>query len=424
MKKVFLMVFVVGMLVLAISVVQAQNVTTITYGYWMSEEASIINAEVAVFNKDNPDIKVVAELVASSSTGNYWTKLQTMLSAGSCWDVFEISPIYFKDFVNLGVLQDLTPYIKKDNFDLSVYPPANLGEFEINGHYYSLPTFMDTVGVYYNIEDFEKAGLKLPSYDWTWSEFVADAKALTIKDSSGKVLRYGVDSYYSDQTVLYPLGLSAGATLFDYEHNRVNFNSPQMIYVFKQLIDLENAGYAAPMTPINQVSNYFTSGTLAAMQLNGQWMFGYYTTALGFKWGFAPMPIIDPNSKYRSITNSIGPAMWSGSKHKEAAWKFIKFVSEKQGQTMLGESGTVIPTYKGLSDLWVNAFKDTEYYKYAQIAAETINLAQHYPVFAGQSQWQNIWKIGYTQILAGQQPVDYLNQLNTEINNIIQQSSK
>jgi len=28
------------------------------------------------------------------------------------------------------------------------------------------------------------------------SEFVADAKALTIKDSSGKVLRYGVDSLY------------------------------------------------------------------------------------------------------------------------------------------------------------------------------------------------------------------------------------
>ncbi len=419
MKKLVLLL-VVGMIVFSFLTAQAQTPIHITYGYWMSEEASTINVEVALFNKTHPNIQVTAELIP---WGDYWTKLQTSLAAGTCWDVFEMSPIYFRDFVNLGALVDLTPYINKDHFDLSVYPKANLEEFEVNGKYYSLPTFMDTVGVYYNIDDFEKAGLKLPTFDWTWSEFVADAKALTIKDSSGKIVRYGVDSLNSDQTVLYPLALSAGATnLFDYENNRVNFDSPQMMYVFKELINLENNGYAAPPTPINGVSSYFTSGKMAAMQFNGQWMFGYYAQTLGFKWGFAPIPIMDPNSKYRSITNSIGPVVWSGSAHKEAAWEFVKFISDKEAQTILGKTGTVIPTYKGLSDLWVNSFKGTIYYPYAEIAAETVSLAQHYPVFAGQSQWENTWTMGFTQILAGQQPVGYLKQLNTQINNIIQES--
>jgi multiple sugar transport system substrate-binding protein len=421
MRKSFLMVAVMGILVLAALVVQAQNPVKITYGYWMSEEASTINAEIAVFEKIHPDIKVQAELVP---WGSYWTKLQTALTAGTCWDVFEISPIYFKDYVNLGVVTDLTPYIKRDNFDLSVYPTANLKEFEINGHYYSLPTFMDTVGVYYNIEDFEKAGLKLPTFNWTWSEFVKDVKALTIKDSSGKVLRYGVDSLNADQSVLFPLGFSAGATLFDYKHNKVNFDCPQMVYVFKQLVALEKGGYAAPPVPVGQVSSYFTSGKLAAMQFNGQWMFGYYAKTLGFKWGFAPIPIMDPNSKYRSITNSIGPLIYSGSQHKDAAWEFVKFISGKQAQTMLGKTGTVIPTYKGLSDLWLNSFKNTEFYPYAKVAVKTLTFADHYPVFAGQSHWENIWTMGFTQILAGQKSIDYLKQINTQVNNIIQQSNE
>src|SRR5215469_16869889 len=49
----------------------------------------------------------------------------------------------------------------------------------VNGKVIGVPALVDNLAVVYNKTLFAQAGLKPPTQNWTWSQFVADAKRLT-----------------------------------------------------------------------------------------------------------------------------------------------------------------------------------------------------------------------------------------------------
>jgi len=79
------------------------------------------------------------------------------------------------------LIQDLTPYIEKTKFDLADYWPGALESTSFDGKVYGLPRDSGVEVLYYNKDDFDKAGLKYPTDDWTWDDLRKAAEALTLR---------------------------------------------------------------------------------------------------------------------------------------------------------------------------------------------------------------------------------------------------
>ena len=76
------------------------------------------------FESKHPNIKINLTIVPWD---DFDTKMQTMIAAGTPPDVWSHwGPSGFADYVKRGLVADLTPYIEKDNYDLSDFIPEVL----------------------------------------------------------------------------------------------------------------------------------------------------------------------------------------------------------------------------------------------------------------------------------------------------------
>ena len=116
---------------------------------------------------------------------NYWTLLEAGASGGQMPDVFWMHSQYSEKYMDQGILLDLTDYIEKDeNTDLANYYPEIVELYQYDGHTYALPKDYDTIGLWYNKDMFDEAGIAYPDETWTWETLHDVAAQLTKEDGS------------------------------------------------------------------------------------------------------------------------------------------------------------------------------------------------------------------------------------------------
>lgn len=96
------------------------NGTVINFYYWDDAQTSGVNALIDGFEKTQDTIKVQATLVPWNE---YWTKLQTALPTGTGPDVFWMN-LRSKQYIDAGLLMDLTDKISEDGMDMDKYPAS------------------------------------------------------------------------------------------------------------------------------------------------------------------------------------------------------------------------------------------------------------------------------------------------------------
>lgn len=423
MKKVFSLLIILVLLLLLPSF--SAEPVTIRYGVWMSEQIDGIKAQIAAFEKKYPNIKIKLE---HYPWGDYWTKLQTMLAGGDCWDVFTMNAISLPDYAKRGVILEITPLIKRDKVNLNNYPTGVLAVHELNGKYYSLPRDYDTIAIFYNKDAFDEAGVKYPTTAWTWDDVKKAAEKLTKRDSKGVTIRFGVTaaggSVANSQQFIFPLILSLGGQLLNKEGNKVLFDSPEAKQAFAFAKELTDKGYAPQPGAVSE--DLFFSGR-SAMNFAGSWMMGFYSANIkDFKWGVAMLPKSN-TGKRANISNSLGNVIWSKSKNVEAAWTFVKWLASKEAAEVLGKSGAVIPAYKGTDLLWAANFAKYGKDKDAKVFIDSSKYTYPFPRTPGGSKWFfDRWEGYYVQeIVAGRLELeDGLKEATEEINGIIEEYSK
>ena len=146
--------------------------------------------------------------------------------------------------------------------------------------------------LFYNSDDFKKAGLALPPSDaahaWTWQQFVAVAEKLTL-DRNGRhpgdptfdprhIQQYGVNIGLWYATLL-PLIWSNGGRDFDSSGKHFLLNQPAAAQVIQAFADLALKEHVMP-TP-SALTSGAGSLTVAsgrvAMEFNGNWQLYTYT---------------------------------------------------------------------------------------------------------------------------------------------------
>ena len=326
--KILILLLFVSMLVF---VGFSTEVITIKYAHWnaLNETYNYVKA----FEKKYPNIKVEFSLIPEAE---YSQKLNTMAMTGTAPDVLCLWECDITRFAKAGLIDPLDDYVKgSKEFTLDDFIPAVKNLIRLQGKLYGLPWCFATEIMYYNKDMFDKAKVPYPSDRWTWKDFENAAKKLTIvKD--GKVEQWGCDAL-SFQGLWYSL---IGTFGDDIVNDKGQFAIGKGAKDFLQWwYDLTNKYkvVAAPQVSTSGIisTDLFMAGK-AAMAFNGSWMTSVYKDIKNFRWDIVPIP---KGQRQYSTLHTGFFAIYSKSKVKDAAWKFIEFCLSDEGQKLINKAG-------------------------------------------------------------------------------------
>jgi len=287
---------------------------------------------ISRFEKANPDVLVQLEAVAGQ---DYYTRLLTQIAAKRPPDVMQIGDDAVPMFVEKDALHVLDDCLKQPpGLDTGIYLPGLPQPGQWQSKQWLLPKDYSPLGVYYNKKIFDQHKVPYPKDGWTWDDLLATAKALT-KDTSGdgKTDLWGIQlpatwtsgfEYWVD---------AAGGRLISEDGKKFAgfMDSPEVQSALKFYSDLYNVNKVAPppadLAMFGGGNTEFDNGK-AAMRIFGRWP----------ESGYKKNPNIDlgvvgpPAGKQRAnVLFWGGFGVASGSENPDAACRFLKFYTGKEG---------------------------------------------------------------------------------------------
>ena len=247
----------------------------------------------------------------------------------------------------------------------SVYLKSIIEQGTYNNKLYALGAMESSVGLYYNKEILDEAGIQVPDADhpWTQSQFLEVLKKL--KPIMDKKNGYALDMTFpvGEATIYYyaPFFWSNGGDLTDKTGLTVDgiFNSKQNIKTVSYFKTLLKQKYMSKV-PIDSL---FESGR-AAFKIDGAWEVNtLYTSYPDVSFGVAPYVVGDEwNGEQYAPTGSWAFAASSKTKHIKGATELVKWMSGVESGKRLWEKSKSSPsTYEAYES--IDVFKKDKNYK-------------------------------------------------------------
>lgn len=404
-SRLFVLVVVLSLLLAACGGAQApasNGPVTISMMMWGDPaELEVWNQIVADFHQANPNITVKVEV---SDWDSYWTKLKTMLSAGTPPDVFAMDAPLYLDYQSRGVLLNLQPYLDKNPDLLNGVYPQTLEAYKTSDGMYGLPRDFQTVVLFYNKDMFDAAGVAYPTADWTYDDLREASKKLT-KDSNGdgKTDQFGFYSDLWDMELIWSEAIWAyGGDIVSADHTKTLIGEPKAREAWQLFHDMmfEDQSWPNSTTAGEYGGDPFLAG-VAAMTTIGHWVVPGYSE-VDFKWDIAPMPK-GPAGQATSV-NSAGFVIGKASKNQDAAFEFLKYVLSEPAQKRLAELGFACPVLKSVAESDAFLKQDTAINQ--QIFLDSLEFAHMKPVFKGYDEWSSAIGDGMAGIWTGDTELD------------------
>ena len=272
---------------------------------------------IARFEAANPDIKIVAESIPWGGGNDYYARLFAAVIAGNAPDCAMVKLNNLSRLMEMGALEPLDERI-------AAWPErADISDaiWSINkapdGRRYYLPLQYVVIYLYYRADLFAAAGLQPPT---SFDDFAAAAKALTKDGVFGFGMRGGAGGYDN----WGPFVLGGGA----------NFEKGGMISEAALKANRFYVGLgtqakvippSAPTDGFQQIIANFKAGR-TAMAIHHVGSSNDLVAALGDKVSAAPVPR-GPDGKGWTLFGDESNAVLAGSQQKEAAFKWIAFLS-------------------------------------------------------------------------------------------------
>lgn len=327
--------------------------TKITFMGWGTDsEVATFTAMIEQYEDAYPDVEVEYIVVADSE---FDTKLQTMIGAGECPDVFYCNIDNMMKYAATGNLLDLTDYYANNE----IFEQSNVwqclldlyrfdGENQGSGSIYAMPKDVSAFPVFYNKDLFEAAGITAPTAEdpWDWNDYLEAAKLLTSGEGDEKI--YGTGSYSLESAVW-----SNGAEWVDQETlTQVQITDPAFTEALQWCADLYLVHGVCP-SPAEQtaLSDYdrFKQGKLAMVGA-GTWSLADFWANCDFEWDVMPWPV-SPNTGETAIWfGSAGLAVSATTQHPTEASNLCAFLAyNEDAQRTAYTSGQAVPTLKDMA---------------------------------------------------------------------------
>ncbi|WP_219834099.1 ABC transporter substrate-binding protein [Paenibacillus sp. R14(2021)] len=367
---------------------------------------------VKPFEAANPDIKVQLTFVENSDNSQASDKLLTAIAGGRAPDVAMLDRFVVGEWAAMDALEDLSERAKQDQI-AGMYYPAMWAEAQYDGRTYALPWNTDSRAMFYNKTMMKEAGLDPDKPPATISELDGMAEKMFRTNGKGDYDQVGMIPWLG-QGFLYTHGWNFGG---EWEKNgALTPNDPAIVnalrwmqyyakkYGTKKLFSFTNALKQTGRNP-------FLSGKVGFIY-EGNWLLNEIGDS-SFDWGVAPMPTVD-SSLDETWAGGWSFVMPKGARHQEQAWRFITFITGKEGALLWASRAgskfdiTSIPE--------VNAQLGLDHKENLSVFVNLLAHAHIRPVTpVGGYMWDEMYRVQNLAVQLQGEPQALLNQMKKKV---------
>lgn len=307
-------------------------VNLIYWGLW--EDKEVVEPLITAYQQKNPQIKITYQKMNPQS---YREKLVSRSKAQGTEAVAIEKPDIFR-FHNTwlpeikDIVAPLPPTVMSgDEFDRIFYP-IHKKDLKIGDYYYGLPLEIDGLVLVYNQGLFKKAGISTAPA--TWDDITEMVPKLTVKDRSGQLITSGIAlgtasnvDHFSD--ILGLLLLQNGGSLNKLDQEEAT----GALEIFRKFSEPPQGYWTEDMT--NSTTAFIQEKV--AMIIVPSWVILSIKSAnpdIDMK--VVPVPIV-PGTALISIASYWVEGVSKFSNNQLEAWKFLRFLTEKENMTKLYE---------------------------------------------------------------------------------------
>jgi raffinose/stachyose/melibiose transport system substrate-binding protein len=300
--------------------------------------------------------------VESMPLENMRTVLQTQLRSGDGPDVFSwgSGPGFGGALAEADVLMDLTQAYA--DYKWPIYEFAQQ-QVTFDGKKMGVPGTMETVGLFYNKDVFNRLGIPAP-------QNVADLKAAGDKIKADGLIPFAVgdkEGWEGGHLLSMSLSSEIGSEgIRKLVAGEASWDSPEVVSALRTWSDFNDAGYL-PKSPTSL--NYDAQNSLflsqkAAMVPTGSWFVDGIESTAKFDAGYIPFPATTGPGIFSAGLGS-GPYVAKTTKHSKEALEFVNFLTSEDYGRWTVQTLSEIPPYPvkteglDLSPLFQQVLADT-----------------------------------------------------------------
>lgn len=383
----------------------AQADETVRFWYHFDNADNPMSELVAKFEAENPGIKIEAENIPWNS---YYDNLYTSIVAGNAPDAAMVKMFAQPRLVEMGALEPIGDRIdawegKADLQDNLL----NLAQAS-DGNSYYLPVQYVVLYLYYRQDMFEELGLEVPK---TCDDF-RDAAIKLTRDTDG-----------DGQTDVYGFGFRGGKGGHDHwgslvlSRSGVDFSKDSLgseagVSGSQWVVDLFQKDKvfppSAPNDGFKEVTGAFKAGK-TAMTIHHIGSSNGMVEALGDAVSAAPVP--ECGGGHWTAFGDESTAIFSSAQNKDAAWKWISFLSSEGNNKEFNMATGQLPVTKSDSENWTLHEK-----RFVDATVGSLPFANLLPNTPETSDFVNtVWPVNMQRALTGEITAE---QMNAEINKL------
>ncbi|BBH18837.1 ABC transporter substrate-binding protein [Paenibacillus baekrokdamisoli] len=310
------------------------------------DRTKYFNEIIAAFEQANPTIKVKMETVPWDQA---FKKLAMQGASKTMPDVVNMYPAWLNTFVPAGYLEPLsTKYDAWPNKEkLTSFVSGITMEEQQRKVYkdiYYMPDALMSSALFVRKDWFKEANLPLPK---TWDELFTASEKLTDPSKNRYGWAYRGSRAGFDQIFAYITAVTGGES---YEKDGTSvLLRPEALQAFVRFTDIYKKGMA-PKDSINwgyqEMVQGFTSGVTGILNQTTEVIATAKASMADDSWTVIPYPKGADGKRYIGASATWGYSVSADSKHKDASWKFIEFLSTPENNLKYSNALTMIPIFK------------------------------------------------------------------------------
>ena len=333
-----------------------------TVRFWaMGREGEVVASLLPEFERSHPGIRVETQQLPWSAAHQ---KLLTAFAGGATPDLCQLGNTWLPEFAALDALEPLdrrvaaSSIVVPDDFFAGIWD-TNV----VAGALYGVPWYVDTRLLFYRRDLLAAAGYASPPTSWgQWRDMMAAIKG---RSPPG---RFAILLPTNEVEPLLALALQQDTPLLRDGGRWGNFESEGFRRALRFYVDAFRDGYA-PAQSDNDVSNVwneFGRGRFV-FYVSGPWNIEEFKRRLPAdvqgSWATAPLP--GPAGPDASIAGGSSLVVFRASRHKDAAWQLIEYLSRPDVQLRFHRLTGDLPPRRAtwldsglVGDVYARAFRD------------------------------------------------------------------
>jgi multiple sugar transport system substrate-binding protein len=310
----------------------------ITLHFWgFGREGEVLQELMPEFERQNPGVRVKVQQIPFTAAHE---KLLTAYVGDATPDLAQIGNTWIPEFAALGSLEPLDRYVAASAVVDSAGYFGGIWDTNVIGDtLFGVPWYVDTRVLFYRKDILARAGYRQMPTSWAeWRKAMEAIKRLSPRQTErGGQEHYAIFLPTNEWAQPYVLGMQAGSTLLDQRGRYGVFSGPAFRRGFDFYVGLYRAGLAPALGNIEIANVYqeFARGRFA-MYITGPWNLGEFHRRLPAElqddWSTAPLPGPTGDSSGVSLAAGSSLAVFKASRHKDAAWKLIEYLSTTRQQ--------------------------------------------------------------------------------------------